>query len=155
MTKDKTTSGTPTKVEVDELVRLLTVCAKEKADEWAVPMLSTIQGQAAQVIQSQETTLNLYRREVKANNKSMIAAGDKIKSQQKRIEELEELMDATIELLAVAEMRGDDELPHPADDPQLWTARMQDAWSDLRDHVESIRPDAIYEEVKNSNKVSK
>ncbi len=63
-----------------------------------------------------------------------------------------ELLSAAIELLAVAELRGDDELPHPSDDEKLWTARMQDAWGDLREKVESISPDSIYEEVVNSRK---
>ena len=62
-------------------------------------------------------------------------------------DELETLLDAAIELLAVAEIRGDDELPHPVDDPLMWTARMQDAWTDLREAVEYVKPYAINEEV--------
>lgn len=42
-------------------------------------------------------------------------------------------MDAVEELLTVAALRGDDQLPHPCDDPILWTARMQEAWDDLRE----------------------
>ena len=32
------------------------------------------------------------------------------------------------ELVEVATLRGDNDLPHPMNDPKLWTARMQDAW---------------------------
>ena len=44
---------------------------------------------------------------------------------------VEALGDAVVELIAVATLRGDNELPHPADDPKLWTARMQTAWAEL------------------------
>lgn len=40
-------------------------------------------------------------------------------------------IDAVDELLEVAGLRGDNELPHPEDDPKLWTARMQEAWDTL------------------------
>ena len=50
----------------------------------------------------------------------------------KRIEELEAVFNAAKELLEVADLRGDSSLPHPANDPKLWTARMQTAWDDLR-----------------------
>ena len=39
--------------------------------------------------------------------------------------------DAATELLEVARLRGDNDLPHPADDPKLWTARMQTAWEEI------------------------
>jgi hypothetical protein len=42
------------------------------------------------------------------------------------------LRDAAEELLTVADLRGDSDLPHPADDEKHWTARMQTAWDDLR-----------------------
>jgi hypothetical protein len=42
------------------------------------------------------------------------------------------LIDAATELLEVADLRGETALPHPADDPKLWTARMQTAWDELR-----------------------
>ena len=38
---------------------------------------------------------------------------------------------AVEELLEVAWLRGGNELPHPSDDPKLWTARMQTAWDVL------------------------
>ena len=38
--------------------------------------------------------------------------------------------EAARELAEVARLRGDDELPHPANDPKLWTARMQAAWDE-------------------------
>ena len=43
----------------------------------------------------------------------------------RRVDELEEALG---ELIEVAELRGDNELPHPCDDALLWTAQMQDAW---------------------------
>lgn len=39
-----------------------------------------------------------------------------------------ELLAALEELVEVATLRGDNVLPHPADDPKLWTQRMQEAW---------------------------
>ena len=54
-----------------------------------------------------------------------------------------EYRNAACELCAVAELRGDCELPAPPDDPLLWSARMAEAWRDLRD---CIRKDATDEE---------
>ena len=48
--------------------------------------------------------------------------------------EIVKLKDAVEELLEVAKLRGDNELPAPPDDPKLWTARMQEAW-DLLDEA--------------------
>lgn len=39
------------------------------------------------------------------------------------------LREALGELVECASLRGDNDLPHPADDPLLWTARMQEAWN--------------------------
>lgn len=47
------------------------------------------------------------------------------------------LRDALEELVEVARLRGDNELPHPSDDPKLWTARMQDAWDNAADLLEA------------------
>ena len=60
------------------------------------------------------------------------------------------LLNAAIELLAVANMRGDDDLPHPADDDKLWTCRMQEAWCDLSMQVEAINPGLVQKEVESS-----
>jgi len=49
-----------------------------------------------------------------------------------RAEYIEELESAIDELLEVAELRGDDDLPHPSNDPLLWSARMQSAWDRLQ-----------------------
>lgn len=51
----------------------------------------------------------------------------------------ERLIDAAEELLEVARLRGDDDLPHPANDPKTWTARMQEAWNDLPNAVAEFR----------------
>ena len=45
---------------------------------------------------------------------------------------IERYREALEELVEVADLRGDSTLPHPADDPLLWTARMQTAWDDAR-----------------------
>lgn len=42
------------------------------------------------------------------------------------------------ELLVVATFRGDNDLPHPADDPKMWTARMQMAWDDAEAVVRAV-----------------
>lgn len=49
------------------------------------------------------------------------------------------LIDCVDELLEVARLRGDDELPHPCDDPKRWTSRMQKAWNELREAAEDAR----------------
>ncbi len=46
--------------------------------------------------------------------------------------ERDALRTASAELLEVADLRGDADLPHPEDDAKLWTARMQTAWDELR-----------------------
>ena len=43
------------------------------------------------------------------------------------------LVDALTELLEVGDLRSDTQLPHPSDDPLLWTARMQEAWDVVRE----------------------
>ena len=48
------------------------------------------------------------------------------------------LLEAAKELLEVANLRGDDDLPHPSNDPKLWTSRMQDAWDELRAALAAI-----------------
>jgi len=52
-----------------------------------------------------------------------------------RIKEYEaaiRVLETAEELLEVADLRGDSELPHPSNDPKLWSARMQTAWDELR-----------------------
>ncbi len=39
--------------------------------------------------------------------------------------------DSIAEFIECARLRGDNDLPHPCDDPKLWTARMTDAWGEL------------------------
>ena len=45
-------------------------------------------------------------------------------------------MAALAELVEVADLRGDSDLPHPCDDPKLWTARMITAWEEARAALE-------------------
>ena len=47
------------------------------------------------------------------------------------IKDLENVRDSASELLEVAKLRGDNELPCPPDDPKQWSARMQEAWYNL------------------------
>lgn len=44
------------------------------------------------------------------------------------------------ELVEVAGLRGDNVLPHPANDSKLWTARMQTAWDEAEMFL--ARPEA-------------
>ena len=53
--------------------------------------------------------------------------------------EVEQLRWVANELIEVAELRGDNALPLPEDDPLLWTARMQTAWNELE---EALTPTA-------------
>ena len=46
--------------------------------------------------------------------------------------ERDRLRDAAEELLEVAYLRGDNDLPHPSDSDKLWTAGMQTAWNELK-----------------------
>ena len=57
----------------------------------------------------------------------------------------ETLKEAAQELLEVAKLRGDDELPHPSDDPKLWTSRMQTAWQELEAALTALAdaPEAV------------
>ena len=43
---------------------------------------------------------------------------------------MDEIYHTLRELVEVADLRGDSDLPAPADDPKLWTARMTEAWGD-------------------------
>lgn len=58
---------------------------------------------------------------------------DSLTQAEERIEFLEAVLG---ELVEVAILRGDNNLPHSADDPALWTARMQEAWDEARDAIE-------------------
>jgi len=49
-----------------------------------------------------------------------------------KITKADALCEAAQELVEVADLRGDADLPHPSNDPKLWTARMQTAWDDIR-----------------------
>lgn len=60
-----------------------------------------------------------------------------------RVRKLKAVVEAAEELLEVAELRGDNDLPHPADDPKLWTARMQDAWGELEQTLAVLEPPEI------------
>ena len=53
--------------------------------------------------------------------------------------------DAAIELLVVASLRGDNELPHPSADSKHWTARTQTAWDELYQIVEMLSPVKVEE----------
>jgi len=52
------------------------------------------------------------------------------------------VVEAAIELTAVARLRGDDVLPKPEDDPKFWTARMQTAWNELDKHIAALEVEA-------------
>lgn len=48
--------------------------------------------------------------------------------------------DALVELIEVARLRGDNELPHPCDDPKLWTSRMIEAWGSAEEAADTEAP---------------
>ena len=52
------------------------------------------------------------------------------------------VVEAARELAEVARLRGDDELPHPANDPKLWTARMQTAWDEVHAALAKLEVEA-------------
>ena len=54
---------------------------------------------------------------------------------------VDRLTDAVGELLEVADLRGDADLPHPCDDDKLWTARMGDAWDEMRAAAQAAKGD--------------
>lgn len=56
-----------------------------------------------------------------------------VKARDEALDQVLVLMGALEELIEVADLRGDSDLPHPADDPKLWTARMIDAWDGGRE----------------------
>lgn len=96
--------------------------------------------------------LELAERDIKEEIYARPIIPDKLIPILERFLELEELVDAAIELVAVAYVRGDSELPHPADDPLLWTARCQDAWGDLVDVIDKVRPGELSKEITNIEK---
>ena len=63
---------------------------------------------------------------------------DEIMANTRLIASAPDLLSALEELLEVATLRGDNCLGNPADDPKLWTARMQTAW----DEAELVRAKA-------------
>ena len=52
------------------------------------------------------------------------------KERDRYLKENERLREVLGELIEVAALRGDTDLPHPEDDPLLWNVRMQEAWDD-------------------------
>lgn len=62
---------------------------------------------------------------------------------EKQAEALLESKRALDELIEVAELRGDNTLPAPPDDPKLWTARMQVAWNEAEEAIKACRDAGI------------
>ena len=61
------------------------------------------------------------------------------------IESLRRVARAASELDEVAGLRGDNQLPHPEDDPGLWTARMQTAWDEIAEALDAVPEWALEE----------
>ncbi len=49
-----------------------------------------------------------------------------------------EAIEALVELVECARLRGDNDLPSPPDDPKLWTARMIDAWGRAEEIADKV-----------------
>ena len=79
-----------------------------------LPLFETVQGDAIKALESEVERLRTELAELKQER-----------------DRLRDIYYASSELFEVAQLRGDNELPHPADDPLLWTARMQEAWNEL------------------------
>lgn len=74
------------------------------------------------------------------NRKATIRESRTVRADSRKSVRSSDLLADCIELLSVAFVRGDDDLPHPANDAKMWTARMQDAWTQLRIRVEQLAP---------------
>lgn len=108
--------------EIDELIRLLTVCAKEKADEWAVPILSTVQGKAAQALQSLQGELSDTKRDLIC---SEVTVKDLIKELDEAVEvmkEAETLVRAQNKIYrkALEKIAHDPQVIENSTDPKMW-----------------------------------
>ena len=72
----------------------------------------------------------LERQNAAIDSEAEAHIGDPLMTLEAALDEIERLRKALGELVEVANLRGDNELPHPEDDPLLWNARMQDAWDE-------------------------
>ena len=68
-------------------------------------------------------------------NKDLLARNEELQREQ---EKMQAVVEAARELVEVASLRGDNELPHPSDDPKLWSGRMQDAWIDIEHSLSAL-----------------
>ncbi len=62
------------------------------------------------------------------------------------------LLDAVEELLEVAALRGENEYICPEDDPQLWTARRNEAWDCVQETYDKLRRNSAGAELPNEGK---
>jgi len=56
------------------------------------------------------------------------------------------------ELVETAGLRGDNDLPHPADDPKTWSARMQTAWDEADAYLARTEKEAEHGDRRNKEK---
>lgn len=62
--------------------------------------------------------------------------------------EVDELLEACVELLTVARVRRDSEIPHEMHDLRPWNYLMKGAWKKLTELVESAAPGRVDEEIR-------
>ncbi len=139
------------------------ICAEHKsllgappADELAEPDTEATAGlslswEAAAALSKEAHDLRAEVERLTANNETLVATLNSLRDSHSGLTKLESkahaavtkaegerdaLREASAELLEVADLRGDANLPHPEDDAKLWTARMQTAWDELRAALE-------------------
>ena len=102
-------------------------------DGWKVPLgFDVLVGQAKESIALLREELERLEQDFEYKNEQLGAALLRAEKAEAELARFQPLIEAAEELLEVAALRGDADLPHPADDPKLWTARMQTAWDELR-----------------------
>ncbi len=88
------------------------------------------------------------RRQGKLRLETALKTGAVIQELRGEAERLQQVADNAEELVECAGLRGDNVLPHPADDPELWTGRMQDAWDNLEESLQALPAPTADEESK-------
>lgn len=92
-------------------------------------IVAELRGEAAEYVAALEAKLKLAESII--NQTPSLAMMRELEECKAKLEAMERLRSASEELLEVAKLRGDNDMPHPANDDKLWTARMQTAWDEF------------------------